>query len=139
MLDEAGSWLVVDTAADVAPSAGRRGIGLVRVVGEIDLGTRDAFEAGLERVLARDPRGLVFDCSAMSFCGAGGLAVLMRTTVRGVALGTGVAVVGLSPRLQELCARFWPGPQPTSCSSVSEAVRALAGVPTDAPSTARVA
>jgi hypothetical protein len=60
------------------------------------------------------------------------LMYLTPTVGRRAQRGADVAVVGLAPRRDELCAALWPEPRPLPASSLAAAiapVRALPGVP----------
>jgi anti-anti-sigma factor len=66
------------------------GITFVTVAGAIDIGTVEALDSTLEAVLARDPRALILDLSAVNFLASAGIQSLVRTHQR---IGGGLIIV----------------------------------------------
>lgn len=85
---------------------------VLRVIGEIDLATQETLADAIDAAESRTTGPIILDVSAMGFCGAGGLALIMQATVRAAEHGTHLGLIGLTPRLEMLCSRLWPGPQP---------------------------
>ncbi|WP_049564692.1 STAS domain-containing protein [Nonomuraea sp. SBT364] len=74
----------------------------VRLSGEIDLFTSPALRQRLWNTLSHSNGLLVLDLSQVTFCDAGGLAVLIGTQSRAKARGITVALTGLRPFMTRL-------------------------------------
>ncbi|NAS20260.1 anti-sigma factor antagonist [Herbidospora sp. NEAU-GS84] len=75
---------------------------VLHLAGDIDIFTTAALR---RRILAAVDAGagpLVLDMSAVNFCGAGGLGVLLHAQRRATAKGVTMTLTGVSPRLARL-------------------------------------
>ena len=87
---------------------------VVQVFGEVDRTATELLAAMLVEALAGAARvgagGVVVDATAMTFCGARGLGVLLRTAKLAAELDVGYALTGLSPHLAHLVTMHGPWP-----------------------------
>jgi anti-anti-sigma factor len=74
----------------------------VHLTGEIDLATKDALRNQLLRALRRTAGLLVLDLSAVSFCDASGLGVIVGVQRRARVRGVAVAVTAPRPAMTRL-------------------------------------
>ncbi|MGF7234435.1 MAG: anti-sigma factor antagonist [Frankia sp.] len=77
---------------------------VVRVHGEIDVATGEAFRAALRAGLDRRPPLLVVDLIGVSFLGAGALGLLVGAANRGADDGIPITVIGARPHIYRLFA-----------------------------------
>lgn len=79
---------------------------VAQVKGEIDLATRDEFQAGVDDAMAGDPLAVVIDVREVGFMGSLGLAVLVQAHQRAEDLGIPFYLVtsadGVIPRLLDI-------------------------------------
>jgi anti-sigma B factor antagonist len=70
------------------------GVCVVAASGELDLVTCRRLAAVLERELGSRPSGLIVDASAVTFCGARGMRVLLEVSTASCAAEVSFAIVG---------------------------------------------
>lgn len=104
---------------------GRTTIVILRMAGEIDLLTQHAVEGALRSGLHAGGRHLLVDLSAVTFCGARGLATLADTASTAAGRRLGYAVSGLSPHLDRTAAMLWSPDGPTRYRSLAVAVTTI--------------
>ncbi|WP_081898538.1 STAS domain-containing protein [Herbidospora cretacea] len=75
---------------------------VLHLSGDIDIFTTAALRRRVLGALDDGPGAVVLDMSGVTFCGAGGLAVLLHAQRRATALGVTVTMTGISPRLARL-------------------------------------
>ncbi|WP_327090252.1 STAS domain-containing protein [Nonomuraea sp. NBC_01738] len=88
------------TATDTAPpaSAGTR----IYLSGDIDIFTTERLRQRLVKALRSSTALMVLDMSHVTFCGAGGLGVLLGVQARGRTRGVTLALTGISPSMTRL-------------------------------------
>jgi anti-sigma B factor antagonist len=94
---------------------------VVHVTGEVDLFTIAVLQDALAGGLARGPRDLIVDLSAMTFCALGGLRLLVDTGISAAGRGIGYAVAGVPAQANLVWSLLW----------------AVAGLPVQFPSAAK--
>lgn len=75
---------------------------LIHLSGDIDIFTTAQLRHRLLDALSRTTGTLVLDLSQVTFCGAGGLAVLLGVQARARALGVTLALTGIPPFVTRL-------------------------------------
>jgi anti-sigma B factor antagonist len=118
------------TVSSVSLSAGD--IVVLRVAGEIDLGTDAVLRCALDAVLDQQPAHLVVDLAELRFCSARGMSVLVAAAVSAAAHGTQYAVSGAPGRITRFWSMLWPVGQlpvqfPTTVAAVLSALADQAG------------
>ena len=83
------------TVTALASSA--RGVVVLRVVGEVDLATLGHLREHLHKYLSSDDRGLVLDCTEVSFLAACGISLLVEIAERARAQGMALRLVAQTP------------------------------------------
>jgi anti-anti-sigma factor len=100
---------------------------VLRVAGDVDLGSFAVLDAALDDVLDRRPDHLIVDLAGLTFCSSRGITAIARTARASAANGTRYSVSGASPLVARLWAHYWPdgdAPRihPTTASAVLSAV-----------------
>jgi anti-sigma B factor antagonist len=91
------------TVIDTAPlGASASAPTLVHLSGDIDIFTTARLRRRLLNTLDHSTDLLILDLSQVTFCGAGGLGVLIGVQGRARALGITLALTGLPPRVARL-------------------------------------
>ncbi|SEG79941.1 anti-sigma B factor antagonist [Nonomuraea solani] len=92
------------TVIDHAPLGGASASAptLVRLSGDIDIFTTARLRQRLLNCLAYSSGLLVLDLSQVTFCGAGGLGVMIGLQGRAKAQGITLALTGVAPRMARL-------------------------------------
>ncbi|MFI9598150.1 STAS domain-containing protein [Nonomuraea sp. NPDC052265] len=92
------------TVIDIAPlaEASASAPTLVHLAGDIDIFTTAQLRRRLIDALAHSTGLLVVDLSQVTFCGAGGLGVLVGAQGRARSLGITLALTGVPPRMARL-------------------------------------
>ncbi|MEV4579986.1 STAS domain-containing protein [Nonomuraea jabiensis] len=92
------------TAIDTAPLSGASASAptLVRLSGDIDIFTTAQLRQRLINALSYSTGLLVLDLSQVTFCGAGGLGVMIGVQGRARSLGIRLALIGVPPRMARL-------------------------------------
>ncbi|QYC42243.1 Anti-sigma-B factor antagonist [Nonomuraea coxensis DSM 45129] len=92
------------TVIDTAPlgAGSRPAPTFVHLTGEIDIFTTARLRQRLIGLLSHSPGRLVLDLSQVTFCGTGGLAVLLGVQKRARSLGIPLALTGVPPRIARL-------------------------------------
>ena len=80
---------------------------VLRVAGEVDLGTVGVLRTALGAVLAQRPAHLIVDLAELGFCSVRGLAVLGQAGDIALECGVGYAVAGASAQLGRVWASGW--------------------------------
>jgi len=80
---------------------------VVRVVGEVDLGTIPILQAALDASLDQGPAYLIVDLARMTFCSVRGLDLLTQIGRIAAAVATGYAVTGVLPRINRVWTLCW--------------------------------
>ncbi|GAA1661902.1 hypothetical protein GCM10009733_069500 [Nonomuraea maheshkhaliensis] len=75
---------------------------LIHLSGDIDIFTTAQLRQRLLDALSRTTGTLVLDLSQVTFCGAGGLGVLLGVQARARALGVTLALTGIPPFMTRL-------------------------------------
>ncbi|ATE55643.1 STAS domain-containing protein [Actinosynnema pretiosum] len=88
------SALPLASALGAAPDAAPADAVVVRVSGELDASTTGPLRARLFDEVSRSPSALVVDLSAVTFCSAAALGLLLATTAAAERLGVRWALVG---------------------------------------------
>ncbi|HEX8759047.1 MAG TPA: STAS domain-containing protein [Pseudonocardiaceae bacterium] len=83
------------TVTALASSA--RGVVVLRVVGEVDLATLGHLREHLHKYVSSDDRGLVLDCTEVSFLAACGISLLVEIAERARAQGMALRLVAQTP------------------------------------------
>jgi anti-anti-sigma factor len=73
------------------------GVVVLRVVGEVDLATLGHLREHLHKYLSSDDRGLVLDCTEVSFLAACGISLLVEIAERARAQGMALRLVAQTP------------------------------------------
>jgi anti-anti-sigma factor len=81
---------------------------VLRVAGEVDLGTLAVLDAALDDVLDRQPDHLIVDLTGLVFCSSRGLTAITRTARAAAANGIRYSMSGASPPFARLWPRYWP-------------------------------
>lgn len=95
---------------------------VVRVVGEVDLGTIPILQAALDASLDQGPAYLIVDLARMTFCSVRGLDLLTQIGRIAAAAATGYAVTGVLPRINRVWTLCWGGDRPVHYPSAAAAV-----------------
>jgi len=74
---------------------------VVRLIGELDMNTSQAFEDALKRVEASFAREIIVDLSGLRSIGADGLKVLIHANTRSSRAGTRLVLVGGPDQVHE--------------------------------------
>jgi anti-sigma B factor antagonist len=80
-----------------ALSCSAQGVVVLRVVGEVDLATLGWLREHLHKYVSSDYRGLVLDCTEVSFLAACGIGLLVDTAERAHAQGMALRLVTHTP------------------------------------------
>ncbi len=83
------------TVTALASSA--RGVVVLRVVGEVDLATVGWLREHLHKYLSSDYRGVILDCTKVSFLAACGIGLLVEIAERARAEGMALRLVAQTP------------------------------------------
>jgi anti-anti-sigma factor len=83
------------TVTALASSA--RGVVVLRVVGEVDLATLGHLREHLHKYVSSGDRGLVLDCTEVSFLAACGISLLVEIAERARAQGMALRLVAQTP------------------------------------------
>lgn len=75
---------------------------VLHVSGDIDIFTTAALRRRILGALDDSAGALVLDMSAVTFCGAGGLGVLLHAQRRARAIGVTFTLTGVTPRMARL-------------------------------------
>ncbi len=120
------------------------GIVVLRVVGEIDLGSDAVLRGALNAALDQHPGHLVVDVSEMRFCSVRGMGMLVAAAATAATQGTQYAVSGAPGRVTRFWSTLWPVGQlpiqfPNAAAGVLAALAALADLaaPLDGPAGSR--
>lgn len=98
---------------------------VLRVAGEVDLGSFAVLDAALDDVLDRHPNHLIIDLTGLVFCSCRGLTALTRTVRAAAADGIRYGISGASPLLARLWPHYWPdGDAPRIHRTTADAVLA---------------
>ena len=89
--DFAEKWLTV-----TALPSSEEGVLVLRVVGEVDLATVGLLREYLHKHLAQGHRGLVLDCTEVSFLAASGIGLLVEIAAQARAEGVALRLVSQS-------------------------------------------
>lgn len=105
------------------------GIVLLRITGEIDLGSIGRVEDAVRTVLGRRPEHVVVDLAGMGFCGLRGLALLVAARATAAGLGIGLVVTGAPAQAVRVWSLLWepaqrPPLRPDAATAVREACSA---------------
>lgn len=107
------------------------------VAGEVDLATLPVLQGALESSLGRRPAHLVVDIARVRYCSARGLSELVRGSVTAAERGVGFALSGLSPQLDRIWEKLWPGELPARYCTTATALATLHGATPAVPIRAR--
>jgi anti-sigma B factor antagonist len=80
-----------------ALSCSAQGVVVVRVVGEVDLATLGWLQEHLHKYVSSDYRGVVLDCTEVSFLAACGISLLVEIAERAHAEGMALRLVTHTP------------------------------------------
>ncbi|WP_061292880.1 STAS domain-containing protein [Herbidospora cretacea] len=75
---------------------------VLHLSGDIDIFTTAALRRQILGALDGSTGSLVLDMSAVTFCGAGGLGVLLHAQRRARAIGVALTLTGVTPRMARL-------------------------------------
>jgi anti-anti-sigma regulatory factor len=95
---------------------------VLRVVGEVDLGTVDLLTTALTATLRQRPDHLIVDLAEVIFCGARGLAAIAEAGVTATKDGTRFGVSAASALMRRCWAQFWASEQPTQFLTTAAAM-----------------
>ena len=100
---------------------------VLRVAGEVDLGSFAVLDAALDDVLDRRPDHLIVDLTGLVFCSSRGLVAISRTARITAVNGGLYSMSGASPVFRRLWPHYWPdgnAPRihPTTAAAVLAAV-----------------
>jgi anti-anti-sigma factor len=100
---------------------------VLRVAGEVDMGSFAVLDAALDDVLDRRPDHLIVDLTGLVSCSSRGLAAITRTAQVATANGIRYSMSGASPLFARLWPHYWPdgdAPRihPTTAAAVLSAV-----------------
>lgn len=98
---------------------------VLRVAGEVDLGTVPILQAALDEGLHQDPAHLVVDLSQMTFCSAQGLDLLTQTHRITTAKATGYAITGVPAHTNRVWALCWGDALPIRYHNTAAALTAI--------------
>lgn len=115
------------------------GIVVLRVVGDVDLGSDAVLRHALDAALDHHPRHLVVDLSELRFCSVRGMGMLVAAAATAATHGTQYAVSGAPGQITRFWSMLWPLGQlpiqfPTTAAGVLAALDGLAA-PLDGSST----
>lgn len=115
------------------------GIVVLRVVGDVDLGSDAVLRRALDAALDQHPGHLVVDLSELHFCSVRGMGMLVGAAAAAATHGTQYAVSGAPGRVIRFWSMLWPVGQlpiqfPTTAAGVLAALDDLAA-PLDGSST----
>lgn len=100
-------------------------ITVLRVAGEVDLGTLPILQAALDYALGARPTHLVVDLAAMTFCSVRGLALLTTAGRTAAEKTIGYAVSAMRPHPDLVWTLCWDGDLPTRHPSTTAALTAI--------------
>jgi anti-anti-sigma factor len=98
---------------------------VLRVAGEIDLGTIPVLEHALATAVDQRPASLVVDLAGVGFCCARGFAVLAAAAAAAHTNGTGYALSGMSLHLDRIATLLWSERRCVRYRSAAAAVTAI--------------
>ncbi|MDQ4031155.1 MAG: STAS domain-containing protein [Actinomycetota bacterium] len=90
-------WAPEKFLSVTALSYSAQGVVVLRVVGEVDLATLGQLREHLHQYVSSDDRGLVLDCTEVSFLAACGIGLLVETAERARAHGMALRLVTDTP------------------------------------------
>jgi anti-anti-sigma factor len=98
---------------------------VLRVAGEVDLGSFAVLDAALDDVLDRRPDHLIVDLTGLVFCSCRGLTAITQTVRAAAAQGIRYSISGASPLFSRLWPHYWPdGDVPRIHRTTADAVLA---------------
>lgn len=123
-LGDLSAWCRLScTIESLQCSAGE--IVVLRVAGEVDLGTVPILQAALDEGLHQDPAHLVVDLTQMTFCSAQGLDLLTQTHRIATAKATGYAITGVPPHTNRVWTLCWGDALPIRYHNTAAALTAI--------------
>ena len=90
-------WAPEKFLAVTALASSAQGVVVLRVVGEVDLATLGQLREHLHQYVSSDDRGLVLDCTEVSFLAACGIGLLVEIAERARAQGMALRLVTHTP------------------------------------------
>jgi anti-anti-sigma factor len=105
---------------------------VLRVAGEVDLGSFAVLDAALDDVLDRHPDHLVVDLTGLTFCSARGLTAITQTVRAAAAHDIRYSMSGASPLFARLWPHYWPdGDAPRIHRTTADAVLSAVALQAD--------
>ena len=81
---------------------------VLRVAGEVDLGSLAVLDAALDEVLDRRPDHLIVDLTGLVFCSSRGIVAITQAARAAAANGMRYSMSGASPQFARLWPHYWP-------------------------------
>lgn len=107
-IDGLAAWCLLSCAIESLQCAAGEII-VLRVSGEVDLGTVPILQTALDESLDPYPAHLVVDLAQMTFCSVRGLDLLTETGRIAAEKATGYAVTGVLPQINRVWTLGWGG------------------------------